>query len=289
MEMTGRMDFMGWIYKLQRKFGKYAIPNLMTYVMIMQAAGFALMWINPAFFYQYLALDAAAIMHGQVWRLFTFLLQPADSRFLYFLLYMYMYYLLGSTLERVWGSFVFDLYIFIGILGHILAAMVIYWLTGYNGAPFFYNLSYLYMSLFMGYAAMFPDAQFLLFFIIPIKAKWLAYFEGAVFLYGIVMGSMATRIVALLSFANFIIFFLSMHGKNIRQAPKAAARKATYQHKMNQAAPRRGNPRHRCAVCGRTEFDDENLEFRFCSQCDGQYEYCMDHLYTHKHVKKGDQ
>lgn len=276
---------MNWIYKLQRKFGRYAIPGIMKYVIILQAAGFALLRINPIFFYQYLALDPAAVMRGQVWRLFTFLIQPAHTDILYFLLYIYLYYLLGTTLERAWGSFVFDLYIFIGILGHILAAMVVYWVTGYNGAPYFYNLSYLYMSLFMAYAAVFPDAQFLLFFIIPIKAKWFAIAEGLFFLYGIIMGSMATRIVAILSFANFIIFFLSMYGKNFREAPKTAARRASYQHKVNRAVPKTGTPRHRCAVCGRTELDDENLEFRYCSQCDGQYEYCMEHLYTHKHVK----
>ncbi|MCI8514896.1 MAG: hypothetical protein HFI93_09780 [Lachnospiraceae bacterium] len=277
---------MNWIYKLQNKFGRYAIPGLMKYVIVLQAAGFALLRINPLFFYEYLCLDPAAVMHGQIWRLFTFLLQPAHTDFLYFLLYMYLYYLLGTTLEHVWGSFVFDLYIFIGVLGHILAAMVVYWLTGYNGAPYFYNLSYLYMSLFMAYAAMFPEAQFLLFFIIPIKAKWFAIAEGLFFLYGIIMGSMTTRIVALLSFANFIIFFLSMYGKNIREAPRTAARKASYQRKVSRSVPKTGTPRHRCAVCGRTELDDENLEFRYCSQCDGQYEYCMDHLYTHKHVKQ---
>ena len=274
---------MNWISKLQRKFGRYAIPNLMNYIMILAAAGFFLSWINPTFFYSYLSLNPEAIMHGQVWRLVTFLLTPPSHDILYFLLYMYLYYMLGTNLERAWGTFTFNLYIFIGVLGHILGAMVIYWVTGYSGS---YGLTYLYMSLFFGFAATFPDAQFLLFFIIPVKAKWLALFDGAFFLYGIVFGSFATRVMAVLALANFIIFFISMYGNRVRQAPRQAARRASYQ---RQATPSRGTPRHRCAVCGRTELDDENLEFRYCSQCDGQYEYCMDHLYTHKHVKNGDR
>ena len=274
---------MNWINKLQRKFGRYAIPNLMNYIMILAAAGFFLSWINPTFFYSYLSLNPEAIMHGQVWRLVTFLLTPPSHDILYFLLYMYLYYMLGTNLERAWGTFTFNLYIFIGVLGHILGAMVIYWVTGYSGS---YGLTYLYMSLFFGFAATFPDAQFLLFFIIPVKAKWLALVDGAFFLYGIVFGSFATRVMAGLALANFIIFFISMYGNRVRQAPRQAARRASYQ---RQAAPSRGTPRHRCAVCGRTELDDENLEFRYCSQCDGQYEYCMDHLYTHKHVKNGDR
>ena len=160
---------------------------------------------------------------------------------------------------------------------------------------------YLNMSLFFVYVALFPDAQFLLFFIIPIKAKWLGIIEGAYFAITILAGFLvpvgstvwfsllqagiialpANSIAALLSLLNFIIFFL---GSNRNQfSPKQARRRKIYQKKVHAAS--QNNTHHRCAICGRTEKDDENLEFRFCSKCKGNYEYCQDHLFTHEHRK----
>lgn len=286
---------MNWIYKLQRRFGKYAIPNLSTYLIILYVAGYILMMTNPGLYYNYLALDPAQVMRGQIWRLVTFIIQPPTTSMFNFLLLMYMFYLLGRTLERVWGAFLFDLYIIIGILGHILGAMIVYWVTGYNGAPFFYNLAYLYMSLFFAYAATFPDAEFLLFFLMPIKAKWLALADGLLFLYTFFTSGMSTRIIVIMSLANFILFYFSIFRGGIHNQARNIARKVVFATKIKEgqrnasqarSASVSGKARHRCAVCGRTELDDPTLEFRFCSQCDGSYEYCMDHLYTHKHIKK---
>ncbi len=282
---------MNWIARLEKKFGRYAIRNLMFYLMALYLAGFILVLVNPSFYYDYLALNPEMVMKGQVWRLVTFLIQPPSSDILYFLLYMYLYYILGTTLERAWGSFTFDLYIVIGILGHILGAMVVYWVTGYNGAPFYYDLHYLYMSLFLAFALTFPEMEFLLFFLVPIKAKYLALIDLVVFGYGIIMGSMSSRIVAILSLINFVLFALTLYKGGVRDRAKQAARKADFAHKMRQGEREAihrgtGGSRHRCAVCGRTELTNPELEFRYCSQCDGAYEYCMDHLYTHIHVTK---
>ena len=160
---------------------------------------------------------------------------------------------------------------------------------------------YLNMSLFFVYVALFPDAEFLLFFIIPIKAKWLGIIEGAYFAITIAAGFIvpvgsplwfsllqagimalpANSISALLSLLNFIIFFLGSNRN--RFSPKQARRRTIYQKKVHVAS--QNNTHHRCAICGRTEKDDENLEFRFCSKCKGNYEYCQDHLFTHEHRK----
>lgn len=281
-----RTDGMNWIYKLERKFGRFAIPNLMMYLIIFAVAGFALNLINPYFFVQYLALNPEAVMHGQIWRLFTFVLYPPDSDIFWFLLYMYLYYVMGSTLERAWGTFTFNLYMFLGIIGQVVGAMLVYLITGWSGN---YSLTYVYLSLLMGYALAFPDAQLLLFFIIPIKVKWIAIFEVVMFISSFITGGIATKVMIIMSMINVIIFFVSMYGRRVRHAPRQAVRRAQFEHQTRQASPRQGVPRHRCAVCGRTELDDENLEFRYCSQCDGQYEYCMEHLYTHKHVKRDDR
>ena len=144
----------------------------------------------------------------------------------------------------------------------------------------------LFRSPFGLNAATFPDAQFLLFFVIPIKAKWLALFDGAYFLYGMIFGGMASRIAIVMSLLNFILYFVM--SRSGRYNPKEIKRKQQFRSQVTQTVREaKQNGRHRCAVCGRTDLDDPELVFRFCSKCEGDYEYCQDHLYTHKHVTKG--
>lgn len=269
--------------KMERKFGKYAIPNLMYYVVILYAVGIFVCWQAPMVYYKYLMLDARAILHGQIWRIITFLMWPLSNNPILNLLVIYCYYNLGRTLEYVWGSFRFNVYFFMGIIGHVLAAVIIYLLFG---AVYPLTAEYLNFSLFFAYAATFPDAQFLLFFVIPIKAKWLALFDGAYFVYGLIFGGTATRIAIVMSLLNFIVYFAMSRGGKYN--PKEIKRKQQFKSQVSQAAKAAKNGgRHRCAVCGRTELDDPNLVFRFCSKCEGDYEYCQDHLYTHQHVTKG--
>ena len=321
---------MGWIERLEKRFGKYSIRNLMLYLIIINVIGFILLKVNPAVFPYYLSMNPAAIMQGQVWRIVSFILFPSGTSLFGLIIYVYVYYMLGSTLERIWGSFTFGLYIVTGIVIHILGALVIYWVTGLN-VDWTYSLQYLYMSLFLTFALTFPDAQFLLFFFLPIKAKWFAVIDIVYFVVLFVMGTTTSRIQIGMAMLNFLLFFLSMHGKDL----KARARKNEWQKAAGGAkkfgpgpagGPKKGEwqnatgrmagsgsgtgqtyagghsrvmpgkrvgygpggaAMHRCSVCGMTELDDPNMEFRYCSQCQGQFEYCMDHLYTHKHVSKG--
>lgn len=268
---------------MERKLGKYAIQNLMLYVSVFYVAGAIICWQAPMVYFEYLMLDAGAILHGQIWRIVTFLMWPLSSNPILNLLVIYCYYNLGRSLEYVWGAFRFNVYFFMGVLGHVLAAIIIYLLFGgvYPLTP-----DYLNFSLFFAYVAMFPEAQFLLFFVIPVKAKWLALFEGAYFLYGFVFGGTADRIAIVMSLLNFIIYFAM--SKGARYSPKEIKRKQQFKSQIHQAAKAaKNNGRHRCAVCGRTEQDDPNLVFRYCSKCEGDYEYCQDHLYTHQHVTRG--
>lgn len=289
---------MKWLDKLERKYGKYAIPNLMYYVIMLYIVGFVINIVAPELYTEYLALDAQAILHGQIWRIFTFIIQPPNSSYFFILFALYLYYMIGKTLEYMWGAFRFNLYFFSGMLLHVIACLLIYLIFGMN---FQMGSFYLNMSLFFVYVALFPDAEFLLFFIIPIKAKWLGIIEGAYFAITIAAGFIvpvgstlwfsllqvgimalpANSISALLSLLNFIIFFLGSNRN--RFSPKQARRRTIYQKKVHVAS--QNNTHHRCAICGRTEKDDENLEFRFCSKCKGNYEYCQDHLFTHEHRK----
>lgn len=297
---------MNWMNKLQRKFGKYAISNLMYYIIILYVIGTVLTMLNQNFYDAWLSLDAAAILHGQVWRIFTFLLQPPPGNLLFVFIALYLYYMIGSNLEREWGAFRFNLYFFMGVVFHVIAAIIIYLFTG---TSFRLGTYYLNMSLFFAFAMTYPDVEFRLFFLIPIKVKWLAIADGIYFGATIIAGfaapilplttklslyrfgiasTPAASIAALVALMNFIIFYLS--GRNYQRiSPKEVRRKKKYKKAVKQAHKVRtyeGGARHKCAVCGRTELDDENLEFRFCSKCDGDYEYCQDHLFTHTHVKK---
>ena len=284
---------MDWLSKLERRFGKYAIPNLMYYIIIMYAGGFILQLINPSFYYQYLSLDASAILHGQIWRIITFMIQPPSTSVIFIIFALYLYYMIGTQLERAWGAFRFNVYFFAGILFHVLAAILVYLITGIS-LPI--DTWYLNMSLFFAFAALYPNAQFLLFFVIPVKVKWLALLDGAYFLYTVILAFLpsygggifgiiykANAVAAVVSILNFIIFFLG--SRNMKPySPKQVKRKREFQKKIRPVNTYANGAKHRCAVCGRTELDNPNLEFRYCSKCNGNYEYCQDHLFTHTHV-----
>lgn len=287
-----------WLNKLERKFGRYAIPNLMYYIIILYAAGFILNLVNPSFYYQYLSLDASMILKGQVWRIFTFIIQAPSSSLIFIVFSLYLYYMIGKQLEYAWGAFRFNLYFFSGIFFTVIGAILAYLLTGMV-LPM--DTWYLNMSLFFAFAALYPDVQFLLFFVIPVKVKWLALIDGLYFLYAVVQaflpaygGSIygvyykANALAAFIAILNFLLFFLG--SRNMQPySPKQMKRKSDFKRKVNQASRPvnvyANGAKHRCAVCGRTELDDPDLEFRYCSKCNGNYEYCQDHLFTHTHVK----
>ncbi|MGN0333905.1 MAG: hypothetical protein ACI4D9_12955 [Lachnospiraceae bacterium] len=290
---------MDWISKLERKFGRYAIPNLMTYIIILYGVGFVLNLINPSFYYTYLSLDAQAILHGQIWRIVTFIIEPPSDSIIWIIFALYLYYFIGKQLEMAWGAFRFNLYFFSGMLFHVIAAILVYLVTGISLQL---GTNYLNLSLFFVFAALFPDVQFLLYMIIPIKVKWLALLDGIYFAWAIVQAFLpsyggnaiygiyykANALAAVVSILNFLIFFLG--SRNVRPyTPKQMKRKHDFKKNVKQASrPTNmyaGAAKHRCAVCGRTELDDPNLEFRYCSKCNGNYEYCQDHLFTHTHVK----
>lgn len=276
---------MNFFRKMEHKFGRYAINNLMYYIILLYGMGIIVNMINPYFYPLYLSLNAEAILRGQIWRLVTFLICPPSSGILFNLIAMYLYYSLGTTLERVWGTFRFNIYFIMGVFCHILAEFIIYFLTGVS-----YPLStyYLNNSLFFAFAATFPQMQFYLMGILPIKAIWLGMFIGAQFVYDFIFGSVVSKIMIGISLLNFIIFFLMT--RNYRRInPKEIKRKQEYKSQVKKAEVQKiVRTHHKCAVCGKTEKDDPNLEFRYCSKCTGNLEYCMEHLYTHKHVTKED-
>ena len=123
---------MNWIDKLEKKFGRYAIQNLMYYIIILYAVGYVVQLFAPEFYASYLSLDVTAVLRGQIWRLFTFMIYPPSSGLFWFLISLYLYYSIGKTLEYQWGTFRFNLYFVTGVLLHIVGAFVSQFLFGVN-------------------------------------------------------------------------------------------------------------------------------------------------------------
>lgn len=300
---------MNFIDRLEKKFGHLGVPHLIQYVLIISIVGNVLNIMEPRLYNTFLSFDSYKIMHGQIWRLFTFLMKPSvypGSSFvvdiIWYIVWLSLYYFVGTSLEQMWGRFRFNLYYFSGIL--------LIWIVGFTGYMF-YALSYgpavaagageiigrmvstdfLNQSLFLAFAALFPDVQFLVYFIIPVKAKWLGILDLLYILYQLFNAFRggwyvvaALIIVALINCGIYSVF-----GRGRIVSPKAAYKRTKRRREYRRkAAPRAGDNGtiHRCAICGRTEKDAPDLEFRYCSKCEGNYEYCSDHLFTHEHVHK---
>ena len=284
---------MNFLNKMERKIGKYAIPNLMIYLIAAYCIGFVIYTVNPNFMLM-LTLSPYHILHGQVWRLITWILMPTDTRVFSLLIMALLYYQLGSALERSWGTFRFNVYIFGGMLFTVIGAFILYGIYAAAGtgsletisliSSLTFTTNYIKLTIFLAIAVMYPEMQILLFFIIPVKMKWMAVVYAVLIAINLILTSWGGRIAIIMSILNFLIFFLSTRNYR-RVSPKEIHRKQVFKAQMRE--PRRGSmvTKHKCAVCGRTELDDPNLEFRFCSKCNGNYEYCQDHLFTHQHIK----
>ena len=273
--------------KFERKFSKYAISNLSLYLIICYAVGYIIGIINGSFL-GYLTLDPVMILRGQVWRLLTWILVPPSSQNLFFVLItLYFYYSIGTTLERIWGTYRYNCYLFSGMLFTVIGSFVLYGIFAALGAGnvsfgTLFSTYYVNMSIFLAFAATFPDMQVLLMFIIPVKVKYMGIIYGVYLLLECIMGGIINWVVIGSSLLNFVVFFLTSRNTLQRMSPGQIKRRQEFKSQVRHTAK---VTRHKCAICGRTEETNPELEFRFCSKCNGNYEYCQDHLFTHKHVE----
>ena len=274
---------LNWLDKLEKKFGRFAIPNLTMYLIGAYIIGFGIYYFLPGLF-KWLTLEPYFILRGQVWRVISWVLVPPSGSLISIIFIVLLYYSLGTALERAWGTFRYNVYIFSGILFTVIGAFALYFIagTGMVGYGGLFSTYYINMSIFLAFAVSYPDMELLLYFIIPIKMKWMAIVYAVFILYDFIAGNFISRVTIAASLLNFVVFFLSTKKG---YSPKQQMRKKKYQKQSRPHMTYSNGARHRCAVCGRTELDDPNLEFRFCSKCNGNYEYCQDHLFTHEHVK----
>lgn len=273
---------------------RFGIPNLMLYIVGANALIYLLTvfaGIGPVSF---LAFDWASIKAGELWRLVTFLFMPGyfSSRDLIWLvLFLYLYYMIGSTLEREWGTAKFSLYYLSGAVLTILTGVLMGLITG-NAVMM--GADYVNLSLFFAFAALYPETRFVLFFIIPVKVKWLAIADGVLFavsalgnlLRGDILG-VVTPVIALL---NFFVFFWGALADEIDYRRGRARHQTSHQTIQFKSAVRQQRKkeaergyRHKCDVCGRTDTDHPELEFRYCSRCAGYHCFCQDHIFNHEH------
>jgi len=283
---------------------KLCIPNLMLIVVLGSAGVYLMDLFSNGAFSALISFAPYYILRGQVWRLVTFVFVPLDSNPLFLMISLYFYYFIGSALEREWGSTKFTVFYGVGVLLNILSGFAVYFpiasaLPGvYAAAIATANMHYVNLSLFFAFATLYPNLQVLLFFIIPIKVKWLAWLDAALFAFGIVSSlvEVFTRglfaltgvVIPLVAIANYFLFFWSDLARTVSGAARQARRQTSHRTVDFQQAARKAHQKgyiHKCAVCGKTDADDPNMEFRYCSKCNGYYCYCMEHINNHVHIQ----
>jgi membrane associated rhomboid family serine protease len=252
---------MALLNKLERRLGFLAVPGLIRIVIGFTALVWALMWLNPNF-RSALDLDPARIRHGEVWRLVTYIFIPQTQSPLWIIFALWFLWWIGEGLEHAWGPFRLTLYFFVGIIGTTIAAF-------FFGSDSSNRL--LLASLFFAFARFYPDQVIYLFFILPVKIKWVAWVSAAFLLFGFVVGSNSYRMALVAALANYLIFFGPEIIYEARHRGEVSARRKRYARSSRSEA----QPLHKCAVCGATELSDPNLDFRVAR--DGE-EYCVPHL-----------
>ncbi len=256
----------------------FGIPNLMRYIMIASVV-FWIVGVVYSPFLGYLLFNPALILRGQVWRLISFIFYPPSMSIIAFIAF-YFYYWIGSTLENQWGTGQFTIYFFAGVLLTVLYGFVIYFVTGRSVSL---SSTYIYLSMFFSFAVLFPDMQVLFMFLIPVKMKYLALVDAAFFLYSVLTTSFPYNLLPVVAVLNFLIFC----GGELRNLLPRRPSKSTINFKRESARIRREQQdklyTHKCAVCGRTDVDHPELEFRYCSRCAGYHCFCSEHINNHIH------
>ena len=282
-----------FVDRLQRRFGWLAVPNVTMALIVGQAvlyiANFlAVRGVLPGeIALERLMLDPAKVMQGEVWRLVTFLFTPPPIGPIFVIFYFALFHLFGTTLEREWGTFKYNLFLLIGYLANVAAAFagsfILQQQLDFAGddALKFASLDatngFLYGSIFLAFARLYPDFTLNLFFVLPMRIKWLALLMWIGYAYAMVTGGWMTRMLVLATTLNYILFFGREHVREWRYGQRKRA--------FRSEAKRATAPaKHVCAVCGLSSATEPRTLFRYCSKCTGQRCYCPEHIRDHEHV-----
>lgn len=257
------LEQMNWLDKLERRFGHIAVPGLMRIIVVLNAVAFVLLYLDPSWI-NTLVLSPVRVMHGEVWRLVSYLFIPPDTNPWWVLFALYFLWLMGEGLEQEWGAFRLNVFYLCGMLATTLVA---FFIVRGSVTNFFLNL-----SIFLAFATVLPDFEILLFFILPVKVKWLGLLAAAFIGAEVLLSDYPADLVPIISLGNYLLFF----GPHFFQKAKTN-REASHRRAQFKAASFDDTveTRHRCAACGKTELDDPDLEFRVAED---DKEYCLKHL-----------
>ncbi len=280
-----------WLDRFCYNHPNFGIPNLMKYIAIGNVVVFVLDLVTRGYGTFFLSFVPSAILQGQVWRLLTFVFVPVSGfnpndmfSLLWFAMSTLFYYYVGNALERQWGSTRFTVFYLLGALLNVLIGF---------GLHTYVNMYYVNMSMFFSFATLYPDMQVLLYGILPLKVKWLAWFDAALFGLDIVRalmaGSLISALLPIIALLNYFIFFWGdlmylIRGKRERAAYRHSPQVVNFKKAQKEIRKNKGYI-HKCAVCGITDADDPEMEFRYCSKCNGYYCYCAKHINNHTHVE----
>lgn len=255
------------------KYEKYAIRNLMTYVAGGYLITFFAMLIDPRV-YSVLCFDFASVLRGQVWRLVTFLLLPPTESVIFILLACLFCVYIGRSLEHAWGAMKTNCFYFSGALLTIIVGAI-------TGVPL--DNAFLSSSLLLAFATVFPDTVIRIYFVIPLKVKYLGFLEAALLLGAAAYFHSLYSLVPLIALGNYLLYFTPELLAIVKRAPLRHSKRSAHFRTEVYRAKNKPTSRHQCAECGLTEKDDPNMEFRYCSLCKGYPCYCSQHLFTHEH------
>lgn len=241
--------------RLERNFGHLVPNNLTYYLMAGQVITFALSYYRNEY-RNYIPLQADLVLQGQLWRLFTFVFDPLTLSPIWFIFALYIYYLYGGTLEKEWGSFRYALYILIVYLASIACAFMQPHSMVSNG--------YIYTSIFLAFAYLYPDFQIMLFFIIPVKVKWLAALAWISLGFSLITQPLLSKLLIIVSVANFLLFFAKDILASLRIVPRTVQRNISQDDEL------------KCYTCKKTD-----VIFNYCDTC--KHYFCAEHMKSHKH------
>ena len=285
--------------KLERKWGRYAVPNLSRYFVGAVLLGLLMELVTPNAL-NWINFSVDGILHGQIWRLVSWIFMPSTTLDFFGLLFLLCVLMWGSSLESFLGTFRMNVFLWGGVILSDIGGILIYVLTKFTlgtGASIYLSSYYLLMTMLLALAMCMPEGEVRLYFVLPIKMKWMLVFELLYLGYivfqtfantlsvysgviGLVIGLIGSAQI-ILAVANMFLFF---RASKTRISHKQRKRQKEFRAQFSQPRPGSGISQHKCAICGRTEITNPELQFRYCSKCTGNKEYCQDHLFTHTHI-----
>jgi len=258
--------------KLDKKFGRYGLPNVTIYLIAGQTIMY-LLFMTGKLDRSVTYLTGDLLKAGEWWRMATFLFDPPLQNPLFAFFAWYLFYLMGTALEEHWGEFRYNVFLLVGYLMTVAVSFLI--------PTFPVTNAYVGGSVFLAFAFLYPDFILQIFFVLPVRIKWLALITWIYYGYLVLFGGWHNRLLILASICNFLLFFAGDIIWMVKSGRRQMAKQARHLSRNSD------EPFHRCTVCGITDKSHPQMDFRYCQECAGQRGYCREHILSHEHVKNG--